>query len=376
MKRTVVWLAAAGVLALALQGASCQRDETAEATKSAEAAGSDAAGDAEGLSGPIYQTYGAHNHPDESGANPCPTPDCVQPRSPGDPADPMWPIYWQSGWTMYRVIGTASPQHVPWNPPPYRDERAIGGRFQKSAGASYYDSTWRGPTGEGMMVESYTDFCLPIFPIPNNFSCKFISLGDVAFFVAGEGPDKPSWMKDNPICLFSPKNHPPRRDFVKHLPYSREDSRRIGPDARAYSFWVCGNPAPNGTCSVGGKTYKGGEIMQAGSYPDQTAAFGILFGYAFKPDESGAMVPQSFYFSGFPAPPASAPMVSQNYVGFRATKPDPSVYAEVANLDPATLPACQLFDPPPTAGGLAATAGARQHPTWADLGRGGSEAKK
>lgn len=377
MKRTVGWMAAAGVLALVSMGAGCQREGAEDAPKS-EAGSGEAIEEAGGApaedSGPVYQTYGAHNPPGAAGDNPCATPDCVYPRAPGEPADPLWPEFWQSAWTMYRAHGPITPQGVAWNPPPWPTEAAIGSQFQKSSGSSYYDSTWRGPSGEGMMVESYTDFCLPIFPIPNQFSCKFISLGDTAFFVAGEGPDRPAWMKDTPVCLFSPQNHPPRRDFVKHLPYSPSDSARIGPGGQAYSFWVCGGP--DGTCTNDGTTYQSGQIMQTGASPDLTAAGGILFGYGFAKDASGAMVPQSFYFSGFPAPPANAPMVSQNYTGFRATRPDPSVYAEVASLDAASLPVCQLFDPPSEAGLTGAEAGVPRAPTWADIGRRGGERPK
>ena len=41
-----------------------------------------------------------------------------------------------------------------------------------------------------------------------------------------------------PICLFSDLNHPPRRDFIKHLPYSPGDSQRLGGRVQAYSFWT------------------------------------------------------------------------------------------------------------------------------------------
>lgn len=88
------------------------------------------------------------------------------------------------------------------------------------------------------------------------------------------------------------------------------------------------------------------------------------------------MVPQSFYFSGFPLAPANAPMVSQNYTGCRAARPDPSVYAEVAGLAADTLPACQLFDPPSQAGVLGPEAGTPRAPTSADIGRGGGEPRK
>ena len=62
---------------------------------------------------------------------------------------------------------------------------------------------------------------------------------------------------------------------------------------------------------------------------------------------SGALQPQSFYFSGYPLPPANAPIVSQNYTDWAPTQPDPArTWDQVSGLDPATLPECQLFDPP------------------------------
>ncbi|MGL1446916.1 hypothetical protein ACSTIZ_00215, partial [Vibrio parahaemolyticus] len=76
--------------------------------------------------------------------------------------------------------------------------------------------------------EHYEKKCLPIFPMENNYSCSFISLGPIAFFVTYD--DRP---KDMPkVCLFSPLNHPPARDFIKHLPYSLGDSMRTNPDGK------------------------------------------------------------------------------------------------------------------------------------------------
>ncbi len=298
----------------------------------------------------VYQTYGTHN---PSSVSPCAVNNCVYKRGPGEPADPIWPDYWQSDWTMYRVFNhwqEAPPPYPGKPPPPLKD----GVDYQTSHGASFYDSTWRGKSGEGAMEERYDDYCLPIFPLKNDFSCKFISLGDVAFVVAGKG--KPDWMP--PVCLFSPLNHPPRPDFISHLPYSAADSARIGKGGQGYSFWIS---AANGY------------VMQAGASPDQTDNGGILFGYGFQANAQGQVLPQSFYFSGYPLAPANAPIVSQNYTNFAATQPSQAIWAEVAGLDPSTLPACQLFDPPtrkPTAPmGSSAAKPAKRAPTWGDIGR-------
>ena len=134
-----------------------------------------------------------------------------------------------------------------------------------------------------------------------------------------------------------------------------------------YSFWVGSQGKP----------------IQTGVRPDQTANGAILFGYAFdaKPtpdrvDKSAPPYrhPSSFYFSGVPITPApDAPIVSQNYVDFAMVKPDPKkTWDRVAGLDPAKLPACQLFDPPQSALGASGATGAGSAasvPTWGSLGK-------
>ena len=292
---------------------------------------------------PVYQTYGVHNPP---AVSPCQFPNCKYTRGPGEPPDPSYPEYWQSSWTMYRVYNG----YVE-NPPPYDGKPPApmkeGVDYEVSYGASYYDSTYRGKYGEGAMQEYYDKRCLPIFPIDNKFTCSFISLGDVAYFVTYP-QDRPAGMP--PVCLFSKRNHPPRRDFIVHLPYSTGDSQRLGvPGAQGYSFWIDGST---------------GKPIQTGASPDRTADQAILFGYAWAPVR-GAMLPSSFYFSGYPLPPANAAIVSQNYTGWTPTKPDPAkTWAQVEGIDPDSLPLCQLFDPPSTL----LTAAPKAHPTWGDIG--------
>jgi|GEM_PF-626936 len=294
--------------------------------------------------GAVYQTYGVHNSP---GISPCASPDCIYKRGPGEPADPIYPEYWVSNWNMYRVFNQYSQF-----PPPYRDapppQLKEGTDYEKSTGTTYYDSTWTGPGGEGAMMEHYENRCLPIFPISNKFTCSFISLGKTAFFVTYE-KDRPAGMP--PVCLFSKFNHPPKRDFISHLPYAKGDSTQIGPGGQGYSFWV---------------SAADGKPVQTGVSPDRTADQDIMFGYGFAPGD-GKIMPQSFYFSGYPLPPANAPFVSQNYVDFKVVKPNPAeTWDQVNKLDPARLPQCQLFDPPPNPK-LAAEA--KRAPTWNDIGR-------
>ncbi len=301
--------------------------------------------------GAVYQTYGVHN---DGTSPPCTNDDCTYPRSEGEPENPIYPDYWVSEWTMYRVF-----KNYVDNPPPYpgKPPAALqeGTDYEVSYGATYYDSTWTGPGGTGAMMEQYDKRCLPIFPFNNTYSCSFISLGNTAFFIAGEG--KPDWMPD--VCLFSKFNHPPRKDFIKHLPYDAADSGRIGEGGRGYSFWV---------------SHDDGSIMQTGVAPDRTADGGVMFGYGFQA-QGDDVIPQSFYFSGVPVREVDgkmvpfAPIVSQNYTNFQAVQPDPEeTWDLVSSLDPDTLPKCQLFNPPNAV--LTAVEGAEPVPTWATIGRG------
>ncbi|MFT6372819.1 MAG: hypothetical protein ACJAZT_001573 [Gammaproteobacteria bacterium] len=294
-----------------------------------------------------YETYGVHNSPDVS---PCASKNCVYKRGEGEPSDPIYPEYWISDWAMYVVS-----KNYEKFPPPYQGKPPVGLKegldYHTSYGTTYYDSTWKDPSSgkqEGAMMEHYVERCLPIFAIENSYTCSFISLGDTAFFIAGKG--KPSWMPD--ICLFSNFNHPPRRNFIEHLPYSSGDSERIGDGGQAYSFWV---------------DHKTGKPIQTGVVPGRTEDMAIMFGYGFQ-KIGGVVQPQSFYFSGYPLPPANAPIVSQNYTDFRSEQPDPEdTWALVSNLDPSSLEKCQLFNPPQA---LKMQLGEQQWaPTWADIGR-------
>lgn len=260
----------------------------------------------------IYYTGGVHN---DLGCVPAER--CIYPRKPGEPSDPLWPEAWVSTWTMYRVFANYEQY-----PPPYASPPAglSPNDYQVSYGASYYDAAYvpEDGDGEGAMMEYYDRFCLPIFPSANDYSCAFVSLGNQAWFLRYDDrpPDTPA------CCRFSPKNHPPRRDFIKHLPYDAQRSTHLGGQIQAYAR------------EVG---------------PEK-----ILFGYAFwreatsddpaDPKSPKYRHPQSFYFSGSPTDPPNAPIVSQNYTSFRAQRPDPAqTWDQVARMCPADTEWCCLF---------------------------------
>ena len=261
----------------------------------------------------VFFTMGVHND------YMCDEVNCTPKRSETDPSDPAFPEQWVSDWTMFTVS-----KNYQNNQPPYTNPPATlkPDDYSVSYGATYYDSTYvpEDDDGTGAMMEHYEDYCLPIFPIKNNYTCSFISLGNKAYFL--------TYAKDRPIdmpacCLFSPENHPPRRDFVKHLPYSAERSKHLNNSVQAYATEVNSPAGP------------------------------ILFGYSFyKQATSDTFTkekyrhPQSFFFSGS-VPVVNAPIVSQNYTNFRAQAPDPAkTWSQVKAMCPATPVACQLFNPP------------------------------
>lgn len=259
---------------------------------------------------PNYPSHGVHS--------PCGCEDggCDAARGPDDPPDPRYPEHWVARWTMYRVF---TPQ--PDNPPPYADPPAgleAGEDYEASSGVSYYDSRYvpADKDGTGAMLERYEDRCLPIFPRPNDYSCTFASLGNRTWMLTGDAA-QPS------CCLFSSYHHAPKRDFIRHLPYSAEDSARLDGTLQAYRYTV----------------ERQGEA--------------IWFGYAFHRDqhldaEGQYLRPQSFYFTGAATTPPQAPIVSQNYTDFSIEAPGDEVWAPViAACGGDEVPVCNLFDADP-----------------------------
>lgn len=290
---------------------------------------------------PIYSTKGVHN-PCGCGAD-----ECVEKRAPTDPPDPVYPSHWTAAWTMFRVFNGYETNLPPYADPPQGLQE--GRDYEVSYGATYYDNDYipADRDGSGAMMEHYDKRCLPIFPLSNHFTCSFISLGNKAYFLTYPG-DRPAGMP--PCCLFSPYNHPPRPDFIKHLPYSAEDSAHLGNSLQAYRYIA---PGPGGA--------------------------GIWFAYGFYKDrwldpDKKYLLPQSFYFSGSPTSPPDAPFVSQNYSSFRIEAPDPGkTWDLVKTMCPARPPACQLFDPPSAAAPAAPAAvpavpaAPARNTNWSDL---------
>jgi hypothetical protein len=266
----------------------------------------------------IFFTMGVHNNLSCNNANG----NCIAPRAADTPSDPFFPAMWVSDWTMYRVT-----QNYQKNPPPYSSPPSTlkPQDYTVSHGSSYYDTTYIPADGDGYgaMMEHYEKYCLPIFPIKdNNYSCSFVSLGNKAYFLTYP-QDRPKNMP--PCCLFSPMNHPPRQDFIKHLPYSPTRSGHLHGAVQAYALEL---QSPQGPILFGYAFYKNATSDQAGGAPYRH--------------------PQSFYFSG-DVTVANAPIVSQNYTNFHSEKPDPAkTWDRVAQMCPKNPPPCQLFNPPPS----------------------------
>jgi len=107
--------------------------------------------DSTDIPGDVYPTYGVRN---DAHTDRCAQSNCLYRRASGEPTDPIYPAYWSSHWVMYRVFN-----HFQDYPPPYDGKPPApleeGKDYQATWGASYYDSTWVGPSGQGAMEEDY-----------------------------------------------------------------------------------------------------------------------------------------------------------------------------------------------------------------------------
>lgn len=63
----------------------------------------------------------------------------------------------------------------------------------------------------GMMVENYTDYCVPIF-LPNaDFPCVMFNYNKTAYLIS------PALNGYGPCCVYRPNWSPPHRDFMKEF---------------------------------------------------------------------------------------------------------------------------------------------------------------
>lgn len=275
----------------------------------------------------VYETNGVHSDCGCDKDNNY----CLAKKDPSEPKRPKFPDHWISDWTMFTVMNETAAEEFP---PPYTNPPAnIEAKdYRVSYGTSYYDNNYRPkePKGEqdfGAMMEHYSDFCLPIFGWPENkyeFTCAFVSLGKTAYFL-----EYKSNSEDAPKCYeFSPNNHPPRPDFLKHLDYWPEASKQLNGSVQAY-YWK--------------------QLWQKDAEPR------MLFAYAFNREKSlqGNLPidnewyqrPQSFFFTGQIAQgkEMTSPMISQNYTSFRTEQPNPKLWQQVENWCKQPVPLAHLF---------------------------------
>ncbi|WP_440055266.1 hypothetical protein ACSLBF_03755 [Pseudoalteromonas sp. T1lg65] len=290
----------------------------------------------------VYSTNGVHS---DHGCN-AKNNHCIAPRTAADPQDPQFPDYWISDWTMFTVLNEAASEA---NPPPYANPPTTlkQSDYKVSFGTSYYDSTYNKAAAEksadkenyGAMMEYYNDFCLPIFGKTikeSETDCAFVSLGKKAYYITFDKSNNNSeqaFPEPTSCCQFSPNNHPPRTDFLKHLDYWPEASKNLNNSVQAYYWKALWSP---------------GAEQQ------------ILFAYAFNNYKSpeGNMPrasewyqhPQSFFFSGMinqgtaAEPDFIAPIISQNYTSFRKQQPNPELWQNVVQWCPAKkIQKCRLF---------------------------------
>jgi len=77
--------------------------------------------------------------------------------------------------------------------------------------------------GTGAMMEHYYEkFCLPIFPMSNNYTCSFVSLGQQSLFLCVYDDRPPNTAAMLPVLAEEPSAA--TRFSSKHLPYSPVDS--------------------------------------------------------------------------------------------------------------------------------------------------------
>eukprot|EP00117_Sycon_ciliatum_P040162 scpid93606/ scgid29556/ len=119
-----------------------------------------------------------------------------------EPPKDHWPEKWISDWTLYHVL--------PEDPtPPYADGK-VPEQSRKGRGRTYYD--W----SKLAIIEEYYDFCVPIFVEGHNFTCHFLNVNNVSYFITFD--DRPSWTP--PCCIFGKPWLPPSPSTISNtLPF-------------------------------------------------------------------------------------------------------------------------------------------------------------
>lgn len=121
-------------------------------------------------------------------------------------AQPTWPTTFITDWLLYHV-----PAEDPM--PPYSNG-AIPTPHRTGRGRTFYD--WR----KFALLEEYYDFCVPIFVEGFNFTCHFLNIGNVSYFVTFD--DRPSWAPA--CCIFGKPWLPPSPSTVSsELPFYKKE---------------------------------------------------------------------------------------------------------------------------------------------------------
>lgn len=134
----------------------------------------------------------------------------------GSPFEPVLPEYFTTEWYYYDVPGDP--------PPPYDRTPDTGVRGH---GYTYYD--W----SKKAMVEVYEDVCVNRFPEGHRFPCKFVHVGDTAYFL--NHADGIQAEPRSCCVVLEPPFYPTRPDFVSlRMTYQK----RMPLDHKPAQWWL------------------------------------------------------------------------------------------------------------------------------------------
>ena len=183
-----------------------------------------------------------------------------------DVSSPVWPNTFITDWEMYHTL--------PEEPiPPYPDGKMLS-PYTAGRGRTYYD--W----GKLSMLEEYYDFCVPIFVEGFNFTCHFLNVGNISYFITFD--DRPSWTP--PCCIFGKPWLPPSPSTITGaLPFYKKAE------------------------------FYGREVNWYRNSPDKPDE--LVFGYGFYADDNTVSSPAEFFFN------AHNGWVMQDFENFTAAEP-------------------------------------------------------